>query len=68
MIEDTIVATDKTVAYIDCKAVSCSGIRRPEELITALEKRFIETTGPPNLKIHGPVCRAESATDRSPRL
>jgi propionate CoA-transferase len=53
--KDKIVTADEAVALInDGDAVSCSGfvgIGTPEELIAALERRFLETQGPRDLTL-----------------
>jgi propionate CoA-transferase len=55
MIKDKIVTADEAVALInDGDSVVCSGfvgIGTPEELITALERRFMETAGPRDLTL-----------------
>ena len=55
MIKDKIVSADEAVALIrDGDSVSCSGfvgIGTPEELIAALERRFVETQGPRDLTL-----------------
>jgi len=53
--KDKIVTADEAIALIrDGDAVSCSGfvgIGTPEELIMALERRFLETQGPKQLTL-----------------
>ena len=55
MNKDKIVSADEAVALIrDGDSVSCSGfvgIGTPEELIAALERRFVETQGPRDLTL-----------------
>lgn len=55
MIRDKIVTADEAIALIrDGDVVSCSGfvgIGTPEELIAALERRFLETQGPCDLTL-----------------
>lgn len=55
MIKDKIVTADEAVALInDGDSVVCSGfvgIGTPEELITALERRFVETARPRDLTL-----------------
>jgi propionate CoA-transferase len=55
MIRDKIVTADEAIALIrDGNVVSCSGfvgIGTPEELITALERRFVETGSPRDLTL-----------------
>jgi propionate CoA-transferase len=55
MINNKIVTADEAIAQIrDGDAVSCSGfvgIGTPEHLITALERRFVETGGPFDLTL-----------------
>ena len=55
MIRDKVVTADEAIALIrDGDVVSCSGfvgIGTPEELITALERRFVDTDGPRDLTL-----------------
>jgi propionate CoA-transferase len=55
MMQDKIVTADEAIALIrDRDAVSCSGfvgIGTPEELICALERRFVQTGGPVDLTL-----------------
>ncbi|SAL02397.1 3-oxoadipate CoA-succinyl transferase subunit alpha [Caballeronia pedi] len=55
MIQDKVVTADEAIALIrDGDVVSCSGfvgIGTPEELIAALERRFVETEGPRDLTL-----------------
>ncbi len=55
MYQDKIVTADEAIALIrDGDAVSCSGfvgIGTPEELIGALERRFVESGGPVDLTL-----------------
>src|SRR3982750_3642967 len=55
MMKDKIVTADEAIALIqDADSVSCSGfvgIGTPEELIAALERRFLKTQGPRDLTL-----------------
>lgn len=55
LIRDKVVTADQAIALIhDGDAVSCSGfvgIGTPEELIAALERRFVETRSPRDLTL-----------------
>ena len=55
MMKDKIVTADEAIALIqDGDSVSCSGfvgIGTPEELIAALERRYLETQGPRDLTL-----------------
>jgi len=55
MMKDKIVTADEAIALIrDGDSVSCSGfvgIGTPEELIEALERRYLETQGPRDLTL-----------------
>ncbi len=55
MIQNKIVTADEAIALIrDGDSVSCSGFvgsGTPEELIAALERRFLETAGPSGLTL-----------------
>ena len=59
---DNIVTADEAIALIqDGDAVSCSGfvgIGTPEDLITALERRFLKDGGPLDLTMVLPLRRA----------
>jgi len=55
MIKDKVVSADEAIALIrDGDCVSCSGfvgIGTPDELIAALERRFVESAGPRDLSL-----------------
>ncbi len=55
MMKDKIVTADEAIALIrDGDSVSCSGfvgIGTPEDLIAALERRYLETQGPRDLTL-----------------
>jgi propionate CoA-transferase len=55
MVKDKLVTADEAIALIrDGDSVSCSGfvgIGTPEELFAALERRFVETSGPRDLTL-----------------
>jgi predicted metal-dependent phosphotriesterase family hydrolase len=69
MTDDAIVRQSRISEGDTVRRSGFVGIGTPEELITALERRFIKLRGRETSETHGPVCRtARSATDRSPQL
>ena len=69
MVNGKIVTADEAIALIQGDAVSCSGfvgIGTPEDLITALERRFLKGGGPLDLTLVLPLRPAAGARAASP--